>query len=395
MAYASATVRRLLIACLMLVVGALGLGASSGAQGAARGRAHVALRHIPSGFVGINPDGVDLPGVNSSRQLDLMRADGVRSLRVAFYWAGAEPYPDWDAVPASQVSRFRGGPVPTDFAATDQLVAAAASRRLQVLPVVLQAPAWDAVDAPSSMSTPPDVAPYANYMTLLVQRYGPHGTFWSDHPAIPYEPIRQWQIWNEPSLSQFWAIHPWLQSYLLLLGAAHAAVKQVDPGAQVVLAGLTNDSWHAISAIEHVSGARDLFDIAAVHPYTRTPAGVIEILKRFRTAMDRGGDRRKPVLMTEFGWPSALGETRLLYGFEATQSTQASRLDALMPMLARERSSLRLLGFYYYMWMGDEARGGSPFNYAGLFAYHDGSVTAKPVFGVFRRWALAFDGAGG
>ena len=387
--------RRSLIVCLLLVLVTVTLGASAGAQGAARGRAHVALGRIPSGFVGINPDGADLPGVNSGHQLDLMRADGVRSLREAFYWAGAEPYPDWDAVPASQASRFRGGPVPTDFSATDQLVAAAADRQLRVLPVVMQAPAWDAVEAPQSMSTPFDVAPYANYVTLLVQRYGPHGTFWSDNPTIPYEPIRQWQIWNEPNLVPFWAIHPWLQSYLRLLQAAHDAVKQVDPGAQVVLAGMTNDSWAAVSAIERVPGARNLFDIAAVHPYTRTPAGVVEILKRFRAAMDRAGDRRKPLLMTEFGWPSALGETHLLYGFEATQSSQASRLDALMPMLARDRASLRLLGFYYYMWMGDEGGGGSPFNYAGLFAYHDGAVAAKPVLSVFRHWALAFDAAGG
>jgi hypothetical protein len=380
---AAMTVRWVLVAALLAALGACPAPAAA------------APLHVPKGFVGLNPDGIHLPGVDANRQLDLIRQTGVRSLRVPFYWSAAQPYQDWSDVPASQAANFIGGPVPTDFRATDARVAEAAARHMTVLPVVLDAPVWDTVHAPRSMHTPRDVAPYATYMSLLVQRYGPHGTFWVDNPTVPYLPIRSWQIWNEPNLLPFWSVHPWLSSYIKLLRAAHDAIKAADPGAKVVLAGLDNYSWQYIAWIEHVPGARRLFDVAAVHPYTLTPAGVVTILSRFRAAMDRAGDRGKPILMTEFGWPSALGMTKLLYGFEATRSTQASRLNALMPMLARARARLHLIGFYYYMWMGDEFRGAPSFNYAGLNAYRNGVATAKPAYAVFRHWALAFDRAGG
>jgi hypothetical protein len=64
-------------------------------------------------------------------------------------------------------------------------------------------------------------------------------------------------------------------------------------------------------------------------------------------------------------------------------------------MLAGQHARLRLAGFYYYTWIGDEFRGAPSFNYAGLMAYRHGVVVAKPVYAVFRRWALAFDRAGG
>jgi hypothetical protein len=351
--------------------------------------------HVPKGFVGLNPDGLDLPGVNANRQLDLIRQTGVRSLRVAFYWSGAQPYSDWSQVPVKQQMNFRGGPVPTDFHATDAVVAEAAARHLTVLPVVLDAPRWDTAFVRGSMNTPKDVTAYATYMSLLVLRYGPQGSFWVDNPTLPYLPIHSWQVWNEPNLLPFWSVHPWVSSYVRLLRAAHDAVKSVDPSAKIVLAGLDNYSWQYMSWIERVPGARRLFDVAAVHPYTLTAAGVMTIISRFRTAMDRAGDRAKPILITEFGWPSALGMTKLLYGFEATRSTQASRLNALMPMLARAQARLHLLGFYYYMWMGNEFHGAPSFNYAGLLAYRKGSATAKPAYAVFRHWALAFDRAGG
>jgi hypothetical protein len=376
----------LLIGAAMAVSGSVPALASATKRATAR---------VPSGFVGMNPEGIELPDVDTSAQLDQIRRVGVRSLRVAFYWNVAQPYQDWSQVPLSQTSQFRGGPVPTDFEATDAIVSEAARRHLSVLPVVLAAPTWDAVVAPKSMPTPKANAPYGAYLTLLILRYGPHGSFWQENPAVPYAPIRMWQVWNEPSLLSFWAIHPWLASYLSLLKVAHNAIKQADPGAKVVLGGLTNFSWHDIAWIERVRGARRLFDVAAVHPYTRTPAGVMTILDRFRMAMDRNGDPHKPIMITEFGWPSAVGQTNSLLGFDATQAGQASRLDAFIPMLLAQRAALNISAIYYYMWIGNEYRNAPAFNYAGLLADRDGQISLKPVYAVFRRWALWLDSRSG
>ena len=81
-----------------------------------------------------------------------------------------------------------------------------------------------------------------------------------------------WQIWNEPNTST-WPIQPFAKTYVALVRAARTAISRVDPGAKVVLAGMPNYSWHDLETIYRVRGARRLFDVVAIHPYTAQPAG--------------------------------------------------------------------------------------------------------------------------
>ena len=37
------------------------------------------------------------------------------------------------------------------------------------------------------------------FVKAAVRRYGPHGQFWTQHPELPNDPIRTWQVWNEPN----------------------------------------------------------------------------------------------------------------------------------------------------------------------------------------------------
>ena len=143
-----------------------------------------------------------------------------------------------------------------------------------------------------------------------------------------------------------------------------------------------------------MSGARQLFDIAAIHPYTAMPRGVIEILQRARAVMDRSGDTGKPILATEVTWPSSLGKAPPQFGVSTTESQQAERLGQLMPLLVANRQKLNLAGFYWYTWMGDETPRATTygFNYAGLLKYVAGKVTPKPALAVFKRWALSMEG---
>ena len=57
-----------------------------------------------------------------------------------------------------------------------------------------------------------------------------------------------------------------------------------------MLAGLPNYSWLELGRIYRVPGARNLFDVVAVHPYTKTPQGVLTILG-VRAAGDERGRR--------------------------------------------------------------------------------------------------------
>jgi hypothetical protein len=349
---------------------------------------------VPVNFVGMNVgDAIYARGVDPNQQLNKIVASGVESIRVTFDWSEAQPYHTWSQVPMGQAAQFQGDPVPTDFTSSDQIVSMAARRGLSVLPVVLNAPAWDATPTTQMVGAPLYFGPYVSYVEALVHRYGPHGSFWSSHRSVPYRPIRQWQIWNEPDLIDYWSFTPWVRTYVSLLKQSSAAIKAIDPKAKVVLAGMPNYVWRYLNAIYRIRGARKAFDEVAVHPYTANPRGIITILQRVRAVMNRHGDRHKPLIATELGWPSSSGKSFQHFSFATTEAGQARKLAALMPLIARDRVKLGLAGFYYYTWMDYEFTGAPAFNFAGLFAYHsDGTVTTKPVYRVFRRWALKLTG---
>ncbi len=351
----------------------------------------LAAARVPQGFVGVVMSGpMFWSGTNLAAQMNKMVASGVETVRVVFSWADAQPYPSWSDVPPHKASQFESPGVPTGFAATDKIVRLAAAHGLHVLPVVVYTPSWDAANLQTSgLAQPRRNGAYADYLTLLVKRYGPNGTFWSSHRGLPRVPIRQWQIWNEPNSGYYWTSQPFAETYVALLKAAHTAIRRVDPGAQIVLAGLSNYSWTYLDQIYQVPGARSAFEVAAIHPYTAQPQGIITILSRARAVMNRHGDRRKPLLSTELGWPDSLGQTSPSPDFATTPSGQASKFAALFPLLLKNRRSLGLAGFDYYTWADNETRGGYYFDFAGLFRVRGGVFHAKPVYNVFKRVALA------
>ena len=362
----------LVIGAALLALLITGCGSSAGSNSPAR-------RPVTAGFtVGSMADGpLFAGGVNISRQLGSMVASGVESLRVSVDWSTAQP--------------TQAGPI--DFSQLDRIVGPAAAHDLSVLPVVEYAPRWDALQPGNRASATRSPVPYAAFMAALARRYGPHGTYWSAHPQYPPKPIRMWQIWNEPNFSSYWSEQPFAPSYVRLVGAARSALRAVDPGAEVVLAGLPNFSWQYLAQIYRVPGARSLFDLVAVHPYTAQARGVITILSRVRAVMNRFGDRAKPMLATEVSWPSSDGRASDQFGIGTNEAGQASRLREVMPLLAQDRAKLGLAGFYWYTWMGDEGPTATyAFDYAGLLRYVSGQISAKPALAVFQRGALAIEG---
>ncbi len=73
----------------------------------------------------------------------------------------------------------------------DSRVAVAAAAHLRVYPMMGLATAMTPSAAATAM---------AQYVTSFAQRYGPGGTFWSENPQLPYEPINSYEIGNEPNI---------------------------------------------------------------------------------------------------------------------------------------------------------------------------------------------------
>jgi hypothetical protein len=349
---------------------------------------------VPSTFVGTVADGplLENPAVDLGAQLDTMVGSGVQTLRTVFNWSGAQPYQSFDQVPEGERDRYRDeGGVPTDYSRIDALMTVAAERRIKVLPVVQIAPAW-AARHPGELSSPPsDPQQYAAFAAALTRRYGPGGSFWVEHPELVAQPIRYWQIWNEPSFRVFWSDNPWAPGYVELLRASRAAIKAADPGARIVLAGLPNKSWTALGTI-YSNGGHGLFDVAAFHPFTAKVDGVKTILQRDRKVMARHHDSKKPLWVTELSWTSAKGKTSVTYGNEQSESGQAKRLRDAYRMLASNRRKLRVGRVYWYTWLSRDQQDDYPFDWAGLLRIDSaGTVKAKPALKAYRSTAMALE----
>ena len=65
---------------------------------------------VPPRFVGMD---VTVPvftdQVPSDEQFTTMVASGVETIRIAFNWAGAQPYKNWLSVPVDQLGSFQSG----------------------------------------------------------------------------------------------------------------------------------------------------------------------------------------------------------------------------------------------------------------------------------------------
>jgi hypothetical protein len=351
--------------------------------------ATAAERRVPQGWLGVVADG-PLSAADGG-EWDRMTASGVESVRFAVFWPQLQPYGSAAEVPPTDAARFRdAGGVPTDFTALDAVVAAAALRRLAMLPVVQSTPAW-AARTPGDVTSPPrDPATYGRFLAALVARYGPRGSFWAERPDLPRLPIRAWQVWNEPNLTRYWSRQPFATSYVRLLRTAHRALRRADGGATLVLAGFPNVSWRALRSI-YRAGGRGMFDAVALHPYTRKPSDVLRIVRYARGIMRAHGDGRVPIWMTELSWPAAKGKVPVPYGFEASESGQAAKLSRALALLAAARKRQRIAHVFWYTWLSTE-QGPSAFDWSGLRRLRAGAVVDAPALATFRSWARRLEG---
>lgn len=348
--------------------------------------APAAKRKVPRGFYGVMWDGsvVHAPDDVREAQWALMARNGVESVRAVFSWADAQP--------------TKGSP--PSFARTDSLVTLAGNHGIRLLPVVIETPKW-ARAYDHSFSPPKHNGDLARYLRALVGRYGPRGSFWTEHPELAKRPIRVFQIWNEPHLSYRWyakrhSRYAWPRGYLAMLKASHRAIKRADRRAKVVLAGLTNDSWNHLLRL-YRGHARPYFDIAAIQTYTGTPRMAMRAIYLFRRAMRRYGDPRKPIWATETGWPAARRRMHVPRGQRSLVTSDrgmASRLGRIFKTLAVQRrlARYRVGRVFWYTWSSPYKPLSDIFDFAGLQSYFEGDFARKPALRAFRTAARRYEG---
>jgi hypothetical protein len=180
-------------------------------------------------------------------------------------------------------------------------------------------------------------------VTGVAARYGRGGSFWHLHPELQPTPITAYQVWNEPNLPAYWRPADDAAGYLRLLRLTRARLRAVDPKALIVLGGLPDSRLGTrmldyLRAIYAQPGARTLFDVVALNPYSPDARGVLQKLNDVRAYMDRRGDRRTPLWITEIGWSTSGPRSP----FRTSPRGQALRISQTFHALIAARARLRL-----------------------------------------------------
>ena len=260
----------------------------------------------------VRPDAVDVA---------LMRRAGIGSLRHVF---------------VRDLGPDRGR---TRWAAYDALMRAAARERMEVIPTLLGIKRG----RPHRPRSYDEWIAWTAFATAVARRYGRGGTFWGAHGDLEPMPLTAFQIWNEPNIPAYWRPAPDAAGYLRLVRATRKRLRAVDPSARIVLAGLP-DSRLGTPALDYLRalyarpGARSLFDVVALNPYSRFSDGVMRALNRTRNLMDRRGDTKTPLWITEIGWSTDGPRSQ----FRTTRLGQAARIHYTLTALIAARERLLL-----------------------------------------------------
>lgn len=349
-----------------------------------------AVVHAPAGQGGERSKGDDglVIGTVLQRWLDshegpLMRDAGIESVRFWLSWSAVEFAPD-------QFS----------WAQPDDAIREIVDQGLTPMPFLFGTPTWAAKRdgfrcdastcgsfAPASTDTR---SQFAEFAAAAVRRYGPGGVFWENNPGLPYHPISVWQLWNEPNLQSYWRPNVNAASYAKMVQAAAGEVRDEDPGAEVVLAGLSGDrstskrlSTQAyLRQLYRVPGFADSFEGVAVHPYSPRTRGVLDQIETVRSIAS-AHDGSFDVWITEIGWASG-GRPR--WALVKTLRGQARMLRRVFGRLIRHADEWNLRGVYWYAWR-DTERGHAVCGWCGAAGLRDRDGGPKPAYHELRLLA--------
>lgn len=247
---------------------------------------------------------------------------GVRWIREQINWPTVEPAPgQWD------------------WTSTDQLFASAAQHGLTVLPLLMLSPSWT---GSARTQIPSDPTGYAQFVSQMVARYGPHGSFWAAHPELPRDVSTWFELWNEPYDSAFNNGDINAGRYAQLVKAAGAAGHAADPSAKFLLEATAQwdngghwGSWIG-SMYAAVPDLNSYFDGVAVHPYGRSftdttaTNGFYQDMNLVRADLVAHGAADKPFWLTEVGYSTCAGGSSNDCYSEAEQAQQYNTLIGLM-----------------------------------------------------------------
>lgn len=247
-----------------------------------------------------------------------------------------------------------------DWSGPDAEIAAAARNGIQLLPYLYGSPAF----AAATPQTPPLGSAAARtgwqaFVAAAVRRYGPGGEFWRLNPQIPPRAVKWWQVWNEMNASAFYT-GPSPQGYADLLHITRTAIKGVHPRAKLVLGGMYgypngDGSIHSqdfLKRLYEIKSVKKDSDAIAMHPYGGTIRLMRFQIKQARRIMNREGDRKAAIFVSEIGW-STDGPPG--WPIVTSHGGQAKKLRQAFEMLLENRKRWKIERVVWFAWRDFDA----------------------------------------
>ena len=239
------------------------------------------------------------------RELELLADAGIGLIRQEIQWVEIEPLAKGEHIDTHGADAW---------AKYDRIVNLANRFGIEVLARLDRPPPWatpgfDPQENTSIQMPPADFNDFADFAAAVAARY--RGK------------VRYFQIWNEPNLFGEWGGRPPdPAAYLDMLRAVGTAVREANPDAVIVLAGLAPtietgpDNLSDLLFLDRLYqlGAKGAFDIASSMSYglftgprdpridparTNLPRAVL-----WREIMEAHGDPGTPIWASEYGWMS-------------------------------------------------------------------------------------------
>lgn len=324
----------------------------------------------PKDFVGVQDDHLLMADVNyQTANLSSMASLGVGTLRQPLLWHQIETSP---------------GVV--SFAGYDALVGKVSAHGIKMLGVLFGPPPWRTKTAKKGTCPPTSNSEFAAYAEAVARRYGSNGTYWSENPGVPKNPITAWQIWNEPNLGIYWCGKPNAKQYIALVKAARAGIKRADSKAEIVTAGIPQSKL-GIPLLKYLdqmyrAGGRAAFDTLALHPYSKTVPELKRRITDVRKIMNKRRDRSAKIWVTELAWSDVGPGSR----FRVGKVGQANRITGAFKLIGQLRKKMKLRGAIYVYWRDLPPY---PPNYTDFWGLHTGLIrldgSFKPAFYAFKK----------
>jgi len=256
----------------------------------------------------------------------------------------------------------------------------------------------------NSTGPPDDVDDYADFVRAVAGRY--RGK------------LRFFQIWNEPNLKNEWNWRtPTPIEFLELLRAGYIAVKEANPDAVILFPSLSptdgRDKKAPMTELEYLDhvyalGGKAYFDIMSAQAYglgqppdehryirprllpdrpidTRIDVSRVVLL---REVMERNGDARKAIWISEFGYNSAPEQKpdadqqswairRLNWGQPVSEELKGDYLVGQMERARAEWPWIGVMNVWFLRWGGPEPDPNDPTPY---FALLQQDFTPLPAY---------------